>query len=345
MIRNSDVFVEIGDVFSEIRAACALLCAVAGGAVYEREENLIRATHAALIAERMIMPLTAAAWETEVWMNCELAARVENRFVDALIDPRGLGDEAREEWRRRATPEERIEDPHEESWQRRAYWLIDQGERAGTIALSATSTGVGRMSISSVYIFPEHRRRGLVRRVLERAYELLREYGGRCVRVAVPWAWQPAVRFCLNRGMWAAGWKHELVFGWSKSLPRWAIEEHAPDRATFVAWIDDRFVPLIEAKHEGARLGWELLTAFDAQDWDVRHASPGTFAVALAVRGWPLIRSTGAWSMRRYWSDFGGPEGLARKIEIFEARDRRHGFDLRTPRIPGIAYRSLEAID
>jgi hypothetical protein len=41
----------------------------------------------------------------------------------------------------------------------------------------------------------------------------------------------------------------------------------------------------------------------------------------------------------------GEPEGLAYKIEIFEAIDRRHGFIVRTPRIPGLRYRDLDAID
>jgi hypothetical protein len=65
----------------------------------------------------------------------------------------------------------------------------------------------------------------------------------------------------------------------------------------------------------------------------------------LAVRGWPLIRSEEAWAQRHNWSDSGEPEGLAYKIEIFEAIDRRHGFTVRTPRIPGSRYRDLDAID
>lgn len=42
--------------------------------------------------------------------------------------------------------------------------------------------------------------------------------------------------------------------------------------------------------------------------------------------------------------DAGEPEGLAYKIEVFEAVDRDRGFDVRTPRIPGLQYRELEEI-
>ena len=74
--------------------------------------------------------------------------------------------------------------------------------------------------------------------------------------------------------------------------------------------------------------------------WDV-----AIFSTALAVGGWPLIRSEEAWARRHRWSDTGEPEGLAYKIEIFEALDRRHGFTVRAPRIPGLRYRDLDEID
>ena len=73
--------------------------------------------------------------------------------------------------------------------------------------------------------------------------------------------------------------------------------------------------------------------------------APGTLATALAVRGWPLIRSEEARARRHRWSDTGEPEGLAYKIEIFEALDRRHGFTVRAPRIPRLRYRDLDEID
>ena len=38
-------------------------------------------------------------------------------------------------------------------------------------------------------------------------------------------------------------------------------------------------------------------------------------------------------------------QGLAYKIEIFEAVDRQRGFEVSTPRIPGLRYRDLDEID
>jgi hypothetical protein len=54
-----------------------------------------------------------------------------------------------------------------------------------------------------------------------------------------------------------------------------------------------------------------------------------------------LVRSEENWERRWHWSDSGEPEGLAYKIAIFEAVCRERGFDVRTPRIPGIPYRDL----
>jgi hypothetical protein len=71
----------------------------------------------------------------------------------------------------------------------------------------------------------------------------------------------------------------------------------------------------------------------------------GTFSVALAARGWPLLRTDASWRNRHAHADGGYPEGLAGKIEIFEAYDRKCGFEVRTPRIPGIPYRDYDAID
>ena len=51
------------------------------------------------------------------------------------------------------------------------------------------------------------------------------------------------------------------------------------------------------------------------------------------------------WEHRHYWSDSGEPEGLAYKIEIFEAIFRERGFEIRTPRLPGLKYRDLDEIE
>ena len=69
---------------------------------------------------------------------------------------------------------------------------------------------------------------------------------------------------------------------------------------------------------------------------DVHPTARRTFAVALAVRGFPLVRSPEA-------AGDGEPEGLARQIVRFEAWDLRAGWEVRTPRIPGLSYPSWDA--
>lgn len=72
--------------------------------------------------------------------------------------------------------------------------------------------------------------------------------------------------------------------------------------------------------------------------WTLRFHARSTFAVALAVNRWPLLRA-GLDEVAGY--DVGGPDVLARKIAIFEFLDRRNGFDVRTPRIPGLPYEAI----
>jgi hypothetical protein len=73
----------------------------------------------------------------------------------------------------------------------------------------------------------------------------------------------------------------------------------------------------------------------------VRFHARSTFAVALAVHGWPLLRADDDIDKVAGW-DIGGPDVLAHKIAIFEWLARRSGFDVRTPRIPGLPYDAIE---
>jgi len=142
--------------------------------------------------------------------------------------------------------------------------------------------------------------------------------------------------------MWVRMWKHNLVFTWQKGLPAYRVELGA-SQACFLIQQDDHWHPVVIARHLGDRLGWEPRD-LDRRLGEAFHCIPGTFALHLALAGWPLIRSEETWERRHDWSDAGQPEGLAYKIEIFEAVDRQRGFDVRTPRIPGIQYRDLNEI-
>jgi hypothetical protein len=72
----------------------------------------------------------------------------------------------------------------------------------------------------------------------------------------------------------------------------------------------------------------------------VQFHARSTFAVALAVHGWPLLRAGDDIDDAAVY-DAGGPSVLAYKIGMFEALDRASGFDVRTPRIPGLPYDAI----
>ena len=104
---------------------------------------------------------------------------------------------------------------------------------------------------------------------------------------------------------------------------------------------------LIKARRLGERLEWRETPEMTSRaDSEVRWLAPGTFAVALATRGWPLLTSDDAWrrQLEQGFSDGGGPEGLAFKIRSFEAWNRKNGWRVDTPRIPGLDYPDWDAL-
>jgi GNAT superfamily N-acetyltransferase len=246
-------------------------------------------------------------------------------------------DEAtRARWEPRATSNEPLSSPHGHDWYRLPYWLIDRGERAGTIALSTSYGGLGMVTVSSLFVLPSRRRRGIAGRALQRVQATVRAHGERNLRVPTYWTWQPAVRFYLDLGLWVMNWKDSVVFAFRDDLPAWRVEEAS---ATLRFSTGDE--PVLEASREGDRLVWTELPALAALSHaraELRHRAIATFALALAVRGFPLIRSPAQWAERHRSADGGEPEGLAHKIETFEAWEHECGHDVRTPRIPGLAY-------
>lgn len=310
------------------------------------DRRRILAAHAELIADGTLSPLSRDPAETRRWLDCELASLVENRFFVPL-DPLGLTVEDRARWEPRATSDEPLSSPHGHDWYRIPYWLLDGGERAGTLALATSFMGMELVTASSLYTLPSHRRRGVAARALHRAHEAVLGQSARGLRVPAYWTWQPAVRFYLGLGMWIANWKHSLVFCWRHGLPPHHIEVGERE-ATFGVVEGGRVEPLIVATREGDRLGWTELPRLDelrGEGSAIPHDAPETFAVALATHGFPLIRSAEAWEKRHASSDGGAPEGLAHKIEVFEGWDRKSGYEVRAPRIPGLAYREWDDID
>ena len=309
-------------------------------------ENLLEA-HAPLVKAGALRRLSRGAVETRAWVDCELASLVENRFFVAC-DPRTFTPTWRDEWGPKAIRDgTHLGNPHARLAYSIPYWIVENEIRVGTISLAASSLGRNLVTVSSLYTYPEHRGRGVAGRTLRLARDAFAAIGLHGLRVPTWWTWQHAVRVYLGLGMWVHDWKHDLVFAFRHGRPehRIVVDER---EATFSLAHEGRVEQLITAKREGSRLGWtesprlaELLASGSRE----ADEAPGTFALSLALRGWPLIRSAEHWDQRHGWSDCGDPEGLAYKIEIFEAIDRRYGFEVRTPRLPGLEYRDYDDID
>ncbi|MBI5367352.1 MAG: GNAT family N-acetyltransferase [Planctomycetes bacterium] len=307
---------------------------------YEDGRRRVREVHDAMTRRGILEALAADPEDGRVWAQCDLASLLENH-LHSLVDPRTLSAAEAAALESRVLREGgRLGPPSGEF--ARAFWILEGGQRAGSLAIDLTETGGGLLGIASLYVFSEWRRRGVAGRVLGALLAAACEQGLRGLWVPTNWCWQPTVRFYLGLGLWVRSWKHSLVFSMTRDLPPWRVEVEG-DAARFLVVRKRGAVPLIRAGRRGDRLRWTTYPALKRGE-EIGNAAPGTFALNLAVRGWPIVRSDEMWAQRWNWSDCGQPEGLAAKIEVFEAVARQDGFDVRTPRIPGIPYRDLDAI-
>lgn len=291
---------------------------------------------APLLADGVLARIGDRDDDARQWLDCELCTFVEHRF-DQVIDPAALTPAMREEWSRSAVAtDEHLVDPRRESY-RVAFWLLDEGERAGTVALSASMLGRSRLDVSSLYIVPGGRSRGIAYRALRRLHEAVVAAGHAGIRVATHWTWQAAVRrYLLRYRMWAWSFKRSIDFTWGAEFPRHTIVVE-PQEARLSVEHDTGPLTLLTATHDGT---W--LTVTEDEDatarvgGEVRFYAWSTFALALAVHGWPLLGTPDEFAAAG--GDIGGPPVLARKIAIFEWIDRKQGFAVHTPRIPGLPY-------
>jgi ribosomal protein S18 acetylase RimI-like enzyme len=307
---------------------------------YLRQQSTIEACCRQLTAEGILAALSTDEEETAKWNLRELASLVEGH-LHLQLDVDHLSAEERLAQERRVTYDGGpLRSPH--GGYSHPFWLLADGRRAGTIAVATIIYGLNLISVSSLYVEPAMRRRNVARRALEAVLRAAIANGAGGIRLDTEWTWQPSVRFYARIGMWVWMWKHDLVFTWQPELPEYRVEI-GPAEARFLIEQDGGWRTLVTARNLGDRLGWETHD-LEREPIDVSHSVPGTFALHLALAGWPLIRSEEAWERRYHWSDAGEPEGLAYKIEIFEAVCRKRGYEVRTPRIPGLQYRDLDEI-
>ncbi|MFF3374295.1 GNAT family N-acetyltransferase [Streptomyces sp. NPDC002680] len=236
----------------------------------------------------------------------------------------------------------------------RRYWIWDGGSGdggngggrprgpLGTVAVDTWPTGVGSLRVSSLYVHPVARRRGLASSTLDTVYEACRAENLNGFRLDTCWTWQRNVRYYLNRGLWVTSWKHSLGLARLSYLPRYEVRENGGELTFLVAEPavsdgDSRapgvMVPLLVADAVDGRLRLRETEPYARmrEELDsVRYYARSTLALHLAVRGLPLVRGEEEWAeaLAGRWCDIGDPEGLARKIEIFEGVARDDGWRL-----------------
>ncbi|MBW8878010.1 MAG: GNAT family N-acetyltransferase [Acidobacteria bacterium] len=309
---------------------------------YQAQRSGIEACCRQLTTEGVIELLSTDEGETRDWMRRELASLVEGHLHIQLDDT--LSAEERLAYECSVSYDGRpLGSPHG-GWYSLPFWLLADGRRVGTIAIGTMYSGIDLLSIASLYVDPAERRRNIARHALEAVFRATIASGAGGIRLDTNWTWQPAVRFYARIGMWIWMWKHNLVFTWQPDLPPYRVEI-GDSQARFLIHQEGEWRAVVTARNLGERLGWEEPADLNSLPIDMSHAIPGTFAIHLALAGWPLIRSEENWEHRYHWSDAGEPEGLACKIEIFEAVFRERGFEIRTPRIPGLQYRDLDEIE
>ncbi len=295
-----------------------------------------------LLATGWLEALHMGGADELLWGDCDLASLAENRLGDCT-DPRALTDVRRDDWRRRATTEAQWL-PSARRYEN-CYWLLEGSERVGTVALSNSLLGSTLVRLSSLYVFPSHRGRGIATHLLEalRATLAAHQLG---IMLETHWCWQLPVRFYLNLGLWVHMWKRDVAFRWGPADPPPVIESSA-NSVTLSVDVSQSRVVLARAEREGTGLVWNEYEcppgtddAIAALAW---HA-PSTLSLWLALHGWPLIRSQKAWDELRY-ADGGAPEALAYKIVLWEAWDRAHGWQVETPRIPALEYSTWEELE
>jgi GNAT superfamily N-acetyltransferase len=305
-------------------------------------DQSLRLAYGELVERGVLEPLSADREDTRRWLDLDLASLIEGHYRK-LVDVDSLSAEGRTDWvRRTMCPVASLQDPH--SQYSKAYWLLDAGERVGTIALDILLPGGRLQRVSSLYVRPDRRRHGIARRALANVNDAALATGLRGLRIETNWTWPAAVQFYLHLGLWVLNWKDSLVFMWHDGLAVYRVDV-AGRKATFLVQWEGDWHPLLEAENQGEYLGWTEFSAYQALREPLGEAydlAPGTFALHLAVSGWPLKRSPELWANRYHWSDCGMPEGLACKIALFERIDRQQGYPVRTPRIPGLDYETNE---
>ncbi|MFG3225786.1 GNAT family N-acetyltransferase [Kitasatospora sp. NPDC048194] len=265
----------------------------------------------------------AAEGEERRFALWDLASLVEGELAE-LVDPDGLAPEAERGWRERLGESGR-EWPGGELYRRR-YWIRDEhGEDVGTVAVDNWTKGPSQLAVSSLYVRPGSRGRGLAAAALDEVYAAAAAEGLPGFRLEAHWSWQPAVRYYLRRGLWVVGWKRSLSLARMPQLPSYRVREEDGRLLLLVADRQRGWVPILAAGREGRWLRLDETADYRSCDAWVHEYARSTLALHLALAGWPMVRGPQWWAEAWRWAEAGEPEGLAHRIEQFEQEARGTG--------------------
>ncbi|MEU6234228.1 GNAT family N-acetyltransferase [Kitasatospora sp. NPDC047058] len=245
----------------------------------------------------------------------DVASRAEGELAER-VDPEALDAESERALRRRLGESGR-EWPDGELYRRR-YWVLgERGEPVGTIAVDNWTKGPGQLAVSSVYLRPAARGRGLACAALDAVYRAATAEGLPGYRLEAHWSWQHAVRYYLRRGLWVVSWKHALGLARMPQLPPYRVAEEGGRLVLLLADGPHGWVPLLSAGHDGPDGRWLRLdetAAYRQSEGWVRDFARSTLALHLALAGRPLVRGPQWWAEAWRWADIGEPEGLAYRL-------------------------------
>ncbi len=270
-----------------------------------------------------LAPIGGAVEARLVWRAWDIASMIEGSFGE-IVDVTQLDEAGEQRWLDRlrghynVPPRPEADIPEDDGLD---CWLIEGGQRVGTIGLRVWPISGPWVFVQSLYVPPVHRGRGTTTRALRALADAALAAGLQGVRLSTEWTWQKSLRFYLDRNFQVRMWKHDIGLLFDPRWPRWRVAFDG-DTAQFV--VEGRSDPVFTARRRGDVLLMDSDRTKD--DWEAQSLALGTFATELALHGWPLVRSVQRWKERWRWSDAGEPEGLAYKILVFEDAARRRGF-------------------
>lgn len=288
-----------------------------------------------LVDAGLITPVGGDLQANESWVAHDAASLIESLF-HVEVKPEALDASERTRWAKRIGRHFVLSAIESGDDHARRYWLMDEGVPAGTILLDVLGLGSPWQRVSSLYVRPGRRGTGIASRALDSLAAAAKRHSLAGIRLGTGWIWQKSLRFYLTRRFWVVSWKHDIQLVREPDLPerRFEIRDECARLDVLRA---DGWGTLLAATRESDRLVVDTSIVDPERDAiELMHYAVGTFAMLLALHGWPLVRSREQWACRWRWSDCGEPEGLAYKIGIFEGVAREAGWVVQAPRIAGL---------